>query len=278
MTAYTTDAVATTVRYFTEPLEGLNNTPPLDMVFVPGGAFNMGSLPNELERADSEGPQRQVTLSSFFVGRYPITQAQWRTVANLPPVDRTLAPNPSRFTGDSCPVEQVLWYDAVEFCARLKQHTTRPYRLLTEAEWEYACRAGTTTPFAFGPTLTTQAANYKGNTAYADGPRGEYRQRTTPVDEFGVANAFGLCDMHGNVWEWCADQWHDTYEAAPADGSNWSTDDSALKRVIRGGSWDDSPAQCRSAARYFNTFGVLCTHRIGFRICCATPKNFSLRA
>lgn len=276
MPTLTIDTVDTTAQYFTEPLEGLNNTPPLDMVLVSGGLFKMGSFLNELERANSEGPQRWVTLFDFFVGRYPITQAQWQIVANFDPVNRTLDTAPSHFKGESCPVEQVSWYDAVEFCARLKQHTSRPYRLLTEAEWEYVCRAGTTTPFAFGPTLTTQVANYKGNTSYADGPKGEHRQRTTPVDEFGIANAFGLCDMHGNVWEWCTDQWHDTYEAAPVDGSNWSTDD-ASKRVIRGGSWNDSPAQCRSAARYFNKADVSYA-RIGFRICCVTPKNFPLRA
>ena len=170
----------------------------LEMVYIPGGTFEMGSPDNEPERFSSEGPQRLVAVPSFLMSRYPITQAQWRFVAALERVERNLKPNPSWFKGDNRPVENVSWYDAVEFCARLSRLTQQEYRLPTEAEWEYACRADTTTPFHFGKTLTPEVANYDGNSTYDNGPKGKNRKETTPVDHFGVANAFGLCDMHGN--------------------------------------------------------------------------------
>ena len=251
MTAYTVHKIANTLKtqYFTEPLEGLGDALALDMVLVPAGNFTMGSPDDEPERDESEGPQHEVTLRSFFMGRYPVTQAQWQAVATINKVEIDLDPAPSNFEGVNLPVERVSWYEAVEFCERLKKHTKRPYRLPSEAEWEYACRAGTTTPFAFGKTLTADAANYNGNQTYNDGPKGEYRKQTTPVDEFDIANAFGLCDMHGNVWEWCADHWHDNYEDAPTNGSAWLTANETSGRVIRGGSWDDYPRHCRSATR-----------------------------
>ncbi|MFM9160298.1 MAG: formylglycine-generating enzyme family protein, partial [Dolichospermum sp.] len=128
-------------------------------------------------------------------------------VAALPQVNQELKPNPSRFKGDGStlltnhrPVERVSWHDAVEFCARLSNYTKRPYRLPSEAEWEYACRAGTTTPFHFGETMTTDLANYNGNYTYGDGSKGVYREETTEVGSFKIANEFGLYDMHGNVW------------------------------------------------------------------------------
>jgi formylglycine-generating enzyme required for sulfatase activity len=118
------------------------------------------------------------------------------------------------------PVEQVSWHDAMEFCSRLSQSTGRYYILPSEAQWEYACRAGTTTPLAFGETLSDELANYDAHTTYGSGMRGQYRQQTTTVKRF-PANAWGLQDMHGNVWEWCLDHWHDSYEGAPTDGSAW---------------------------------------------------------
>ena len=130
------------------------------------------------------------------------------------------------------------WYEAVEFCNRLTLHTDRAYRLPTEAEWEYACRAGTVTPFCFGDMILTEVANYNGNYTYADGPKGKNRGKPTSVDEFDVANTFGLSDMHGNVWEWCQDHWHENYEGAPTDGSAWPTDNKEANRLVRGGSWD----------------------------------------
>ena len=210
----------------------------LEMVAIPGGTFLMGSPESEPERSPDEGPQHEVSVPDFFMGRYPVTQAQWRFAANLPQVNRELKPAPSNFDGELLPVEQVSWYEAVEFCDRLSVHTDRAYRLPTEAEWEYACRAGTVTPFCFGDMILTEVANYNGRYAYADGPKGKYRGKTTSINEFDVANAFGLSDMHGNVWEWCQDHWHDNYEGAPTDGSAWLTDDEEARRVIRGGSWD----------------------------------------
>jgi formylglycine-generating enzyme required for sulfatase activity len=242
----------------------------LEMVYIPGGTFLMGSPKGEPERLDREGPPHDVTVPPFFMGRYPITQAQWRAVARLPQVERALEPAPSRFKGDNRPVEQVSWYDAVEFCARLSAHTGRPYRLPTEAEWEYACRAGTTTPFAFGETLTTEIANYNGDYTYANGPKGEYRRETTPVDHFGIANAFGLSDMHGNVYEWCQDHWHSNYEGAPVDGSAWLSEDEGVVRILRGGSWIDYPRNCRSAYR-FDYSPRNAHYFIGFRVVSSAP-------
>jgi len=244
---------------------------PLHMLLVPGGPFLMGSPDDEPERADNEGPQQEVTVPSFFMGRYPVTQSQWRVVANLPQSERELTLDPSNFKGDNRPVEQVSWYNAMEFCARLSAHTERPYRLPSEAEWEYACRAGTTTPFYVGKTLTTDVANYNGDYTYADGPKGEYRAETTPVDHFGLANAFGLCDMHGNVWEWCQDYWHDSYEGAPTDGSAWIEGGDSERRILRGGSWGFNPGYCRSA--YRRTYGPgFVSLNDGFRVVCSAPR------
>ncbi|NEO64399.1 MAG: formylglycine-generating enzyme family protein, partial [Moorea sp. SIO4G2] len=205
------------IQYFAEDL---GNGITLDMVAIPDGTFMMGSPETEKGHKKNESPQHQVTVKSFFMGKYPVTQAQWQSVAALPQVNRKLDPNPSRFNGKHRPVERVSWYDAVEFCERLSQYTKRPYRLPSEAEWEYACRAGTTTPFHFGETITTYLANYDGNYdyTYSFGSKGKSVQETTPVGSFGVGNDFGLYDMHGNVWEWCADHWHDNYIGAPTDG------------------------------------------------------------
>jgi formylglycine-generating enzyme required for sulfatase activity len=244
----------------------------LEMVAIPGGTFVMGSPADEAERFADEDPQHEVTVAPFFMGRYPITQAQWRTVAAMDQVQRSLDLDPSRFTGENHPVEQVSWHDAVEFCERLAARTSKLYRLPTEAEWEYACRAGTTTPFHFGDMITTEVANYDGNSTYNSGPKGESRGQTTPIHLFEIANAFGLSDMHGNVWEWCQDHWHGDYEGVPTDGSAWLTDHEQAERVIRGGSWHNSPRYCRSASRpdlspddRFDD--------IGFRVVCVAPRT-----
>ncbi len=152
-----------TAQFFSQQL---SPTVGLDMVLIPGGSFQMGSPEDELDRGEQEGPQHRVTVPSFCMGKYPITQAQWRVVAELPPANQDLDPEPSRFKGDERPVEQVSWEEAVEFCARLSQFTGREYRLPSEAEWEYACRAGTTTPFHYGETITPDIANYDGNSTY----------------------------------------------------------------------------------------------------------------
>jgi formylglycine-generating enzyme required for sulfatase activity len=252
-------------------IEVLDKNLVLEMVAIPDGTFLMGSPKQERKRSNNEEPQHEVVVSRFFMGKYPITQVQWRFVASLPQVNRKLKPDPSRFKGDKRPVERVSWYDAVEFCDRLSQHTHRTYRLPTEAEWEYACRAGTTTPFYFGKTITAELANYRATETYGDGPKGEYRQETTPVDHFGIANAFCLCDMHGNVWEWCLDHWHSNYEGAPNDGSAWLTDDESAYRVRRGGSWFDYPGICRCASR-LNAYPGLDFNIIGFRVVCELPR------
>jgi formylglycine-generating enzyme required for sulfatase activity len=249
---------------------------PLRMMLIPAGSFIMGSPEDELERRDSEGPQHEVTLSQFFMAKHPVTQAQWRVVTNYPRVGRELNSDPSRFKGDTRPVEQVSWYDAIEFCKRLTLQTNRQYRLPTEAEWEYACRAGTITPFHFGETMSTDFANYRGNDeeygAYGPGSRGKYLRETAPVDSFEGANAFGLYDLHGNVREWCQDYWHDNYKKAPTDGSAWIENGISSLRIRRGGSWNRPPRECRSAYRSNYEPGS-CLDHVGFRICCSAPRD-----
>ncbi|NJO74943.1 MAG: formylglycine-generating enzyme family protein [Leptolyngbyaceae cyanobacterium RM1_406_9] len=256
-------------RYFSEKL---GDRLGLDMVLVPSGTFIMGSPNNEPDHSDDEEPQHEVTVAQFFMGRYPITQAQWGFVARLPQVNRELDPTPSRFNGGDRPVEQVSWYEAVEFCDRLSQHTGKHYRLPSEAEWEYACRAGTMSPFHFGETITPDLANYNGDYTYGDGLKGVYRKETTPVGSFGFANAFGLYDMHGNVWEWCQDHWYSNYEGAPTDGSAWLSDEEDANRTLRGGSWNYAPWDCRSA--YRNSYSPDNRNdSFGFRVVCSAPRT-----
>ncbi|ALF52375.1 hypothetical protein ACX27_05160 [Nostoc piscinale CENA21] len=231
-------------------IEDLNHEITLAMVSLPGGQFLMGSPDDEPERFHSESPQHLVKISPFFLSKFPITQAQWQAVATLPPINRHLDPTPASVKGTNLPVEQVSWEDAVEFCARLADKTGRNYRLPSEAEWEYACRAKTTTPFYFGDKLIPSLANYNNSSPY-NPESGNYSQ-TTIVGSF-PANAFGLYDMHGNVWEWCGDHWHKNYQGAPVDGSVWLSNNHELKsRVIRGGSWKSSSRLCRSAYRSWN--------------------------
>jgi formylglycine-generating enzyme required for sulfatase activity len=225
----------------------------------------MGAPEAETGRYKDESPQHLVKVPPFFIGQTPVTQAQWRVVAALPQQERELSPDPANFKGNDRPVEQVIWYEAVEFCARLSELTGRTYRLPTEAEWEYACRADTTTPFYVGETITTELANYDGSVFLNELP-GQSRQATTPVGQF-VPNAFGLYDLHGNVWEWCLDHWHDNYDGAPTDGSAWLTDDKEAKRVIRGGSWFSRPGDCRSACRNYINPGDR-VNIVGFRLVC----------
>lgn len=262
-----------------EFVEALGEKNSLEMVAIPAGTFTMGSPENEPERYDSEAPQHKVKLKSFFMGRYPVTQAQWRFVAGLEQVNRALRPDPSRFKGDDRPVERVSWYEAVEFCDRLSQYTDNKYQLPTEAQWEYACRAGTTTLFHFGETISPELANYISSQAYNGGPRKKRPGQTTIVNYFGIANAFGLSDMHGNVLEWCADHWHENYEAAPTDGSAWLTNNKDGNRVLRGGSWNSFPKYCCSAARYSpSRYDSLSDYRdsyTGFRISCLAPRTQS---
>ncbi len=257
-----------TARYYREQL---GNGIELDMILVEGGSFKMGSPETEAEHSDNEVPQHDVAVETCFLGRYPVTQEQWKIVAEtIPQVNIELKPKPSGFEGNRRPVERVSWYEAQEYCARLSARTKRPYRLPTEAEWEFACRAGTATPFYFGKTLSTELANYDGNYTYGDGVTGEYRDETTPVDHFKIANAWGLCDMHGNVWEWCQDHWHENYIGAPSDGSAWLTDNPEAQRVSRGGSSIDIPWDCRSACRFPDDPGGRDLD-MGFRVACSAP-------
>ena len=239
----------------------------IDMVYVPGGEFLMGSPEYEEGRDESESPQHLVKVPAFLMGKYPVTQAQWRVVAGLPKENWDIESNPSRFKGDNLPVERVSWLGAAEFCARLSRKTERDYRLPSEAEWEYACRAGTTTPFHFGSTISSEVANYDATSVYGQGATGEDRGTTTLVGSLKVANNFGLYDMHGNVWEWCQDHWHESYEEAPVDGSAWIAPNASenAERLLRGGSWYYNPQNCRSAYRD----GYVAINRdnvIGFRV------------
>ena len=253
--------------------EKLDQSTILEMVSIRGGNLAMGSPSTEKERQANEGPQHLVRIPAFFIGKYTVTQSQWFVVAtDLPKVNMNLEPDPSHFKGPHRPVEQVYWNQAVEFCDRLSQKTGKKYRLPSEAEWEYACRAetcqaGTSPPFHFGETITTDLANYNGNYTYGSGTKGIYRQETEKVGSF-PPNALGLYDMHGNVWEWCADHWHETYQGAPTDGSAWVTGGDSDLRLRCGGSWLNDPRSCRSASRYRSDPGYG-YDSLGFRVVCS---------
>lgn len=227
--------------------EDLGNGIALELVLVPGGTFWMGSRPGQ--GYDDELPQHVVRVAPFLLGKYPVTQKQWEAVMKWKP--------PFRGKGAQHPADRVSWYAARDFCKRLSMRpqgssetlevSRRTYRLPSEAEWEYACRAGSTTSFHCGETITTDLANYVGEHTYLAEPKGVYRHGTTEVGQF-PPNAFGLYDMHGNLWEWCADAWHTDYTGAPTDGSAWERGEPS-HRVLRGGSWHDPPNLCRCATR-----------------------------
>jgi formylglycine-generating enzyme required for sulfatase activity len=253
----------------------------LEMVLIPGGEFQMGAPETELDSQDNERPQHPVTVPTFFMGSTPVTQAQWRQVLRLAlqsPGLISLTSDPSAFTGDDRPVENVSWDAAIEFCDWLSFATGRQYRLPSEAEWEYACRAGTPTPFHFGETIGTDIANYQGTDnetmgqsgSYGRGEKGLYRKETTPVKAFS-ANAFGLYDMHGNILEWCQDDYHDNYAKAPSNGTAW-IDKKSNSKTLRGGAWISLPRYCRSAyrAHYFPSSR---DNYIGFRVVCVPPPE-----
>jgi len=217
--------------------EQLGNGVALELVAIPPGTFQMGSP--EGQGYPDEHPRHAVRIAPFLMGKYPLTQAQWAEVMDWTP--------PYRCKGPQRPADRVTWDAAQAFCKALAKKAGRRYRLPSEAEWEHACRAGTTSPFYFGPTITTDLANYVGLHRYLDEPEGVYRHVTTNVGSF-PPNPFGLYDMHGNVWEWCADAWHDDYRGAPTDGRAWEGPVGAA-RVLRGGCWHDPPNLLRSATR-----------------------------
>lgn len=248
-----------------------------EMIAILGGEFTIGSPAWELERLDNEGPQHKIAIKPFFMGKFAVTQAQWARVANFPKVKIELDPDPSYFKGVDRPVEKVSWKGALEFCARLSLHTGMIIRLPSEAQWEYACRAGTTTPFHFGETISMNLANYRGTDwvdedieykgNYAGGPKGKYRQQTTNVGIF-PANPFGLYDMHGNVWEWCQDDWRENYDIAITDDRYYiSKYNDTQRKVLRGGSWHSFPDSCRSASR-LRGIPDSDPYHIGLRVIC----------
>ena len=242
-------------KYFAENLgDGVT----LDIVKIPGGSFQMGS------ENLYEDPKHQVELAPFAMGKYTVTQKQWCAVASLPKVERDLETSPAHFKGEDLPIENVSWDDAVEFCNRLMLHTGRRYRLPSEAEWEYACRAGTATKFYFGNKLTPELAQCK--STIAKSWLTVFSGQTAPVGSY-FPNQFGLYDMHGNVQEWCADLWHNNYEEAPTDGSAWLKIYKSENRVVRGGDYSTAALVCESSSRSSQSPDYrikLC----GFRVVC----------
>ena len=217
----------------------------MELVLIPAGKFTMGSGPDEKGRGDDEGPQRVVTIGRpFYHGVTEVTQRQYQAV---------MGKNPSRFAGPDNPAERISWDDATAFCRRASAKVGKTVRLPTEAEWEYACRAGAATPFNTGRTLHADQANIDGAGARAGagsrGPRSAFRNATMPVGSF-VANAWGLYDMHGNVWEWCRD-WYAPRASVGAAAAEAEAENLRLghHRVLRGGSWINRSPRCRSAAR-----------------------------
>ena len=235
-----------------------------EMVVVPAGEFMMGSPEGEADREKDEGPQRNVVIAKpFAVGKFEVTFAEWDACVAAGGCKHKPA-DPLHWGRGERPVFDVSWdHIAKEFLPWLSRKTGRTYRLLTEAEWEYAARAGTTTPFSTGRTITTDQANFNGNVAYEGGAKGQWREKTVEVGSF-KPNAFGLHDMHGNVWEWVEDCYDDSYAGAPVDGSA-VTSGFCKARVSRGGSWSNVPGLLRSADRTWNPPG-LAFFDAGFRV------------
>jgi len=237
-----------------------------EMVVVPAGSFTIGSPDSEPGRFDSEGPQRKIAIARVFaVGRHAVTRGSFAAFVNntgyktdggayvwsgsewkLDP--KASWRNPGYAQDDSHPVVCINWDDAKAYVKWLSEQTGKAYRLLTEAEREYVARADTTTPFWWGASITPKQANYDGNYVYGGGAKGEWRKSTMPVGSF-EANPWGLYNVHGNVWEWCEDVWHDDLNGLPTDGSAWLQGADASRRVLRGGSWNYFPPYLRAAFR-----------------------------
>ncbi len=242
----------------------------LKMVRIPSGKFTMGAAAGEKEASESEYPPKDVRLPEFWMGQYAVTQAQWKAIMGPKVINSKASSHaPHRIKKPLQPIDNIFWTDAVEFCQRLSQLTGRDYRLPSSAQWEYACRAETTTPFHFGDTLTPDLANYNGNYTYGDGPKGKYREQSTEVGCF-PPNGFGLYDMHGNVWEWCLDGWQNFEPNSPARDNIQRL--SGKKKSLRGGSWFYLPTNCRSAYHLSYPFHSR-TDDIGFRVTCLLPST-----
>ncbi|MBA4367927.1 MAG: formylglycine-generating enzyme family protein [Desulfobacterium sp.] len=216
----------------------ITNSQGMDFVLIPPGSFIMGSPEDEFQRSDNENQHKVTITRSFYIQTTEVTQEQWNKI---------MGDNPSKFIGcPKCPVDSISWHDAMAFIQKLNQleHTTK-YRLPTEAEWEYACRANTDTPFYFGKFISTDQANYNGNHSIPGSPKGINRNRTIPVGSF-PANPFGLFDMHGNVYEWCQD-WYGEYPTEPIiDPTGPET---GYSKISRGGGMSSYARRCRSANR-----------------------------
>ena len=237
-----------------KPSKDFTNSLGMKFTWIPPGTFLMGSPGNEVERDNDEIPHKVTLTKGFYMGVHLVTQEQWQTI---------MGSNPSKFKGEKkLPVEMVSWEDCQDFIKKLRENDKKPYRLPTEAEWEFSCRAGTTTPFHFGQTIFTDQANYDGNQTYGKLKKGVFRQKTTPVGSF-PANALGLYDMHGNVWEWCQD-WLDDYPHDDATDPQGPA--TGRERVMRGGSWNNHPASCRSAYRARDEPDAR-DNDVGFRLC-----------
>jgi formylglycine-generating enzyme required for sulfatase activity len=238
----------------------------MSFAWIPPGLFLRGSPLTEPVRQSNETQHLVILTRGFFLGIHPVTQSQWQAV---------MGKNPSWFRGDQRPVECVSWEDCQEFCERLRQQDgmdtvlPSPYRLPTEAEWEYACRAGTSSPFFFGETLGTNQANYHAPFLPDGGLRGQYRQETMPVGSF-PANAWGLADMHGNVFEWCAD-WFASYPEGEVKDPLRKHGEGA--RVLRGGSWHSLMERCRSACRGWGAPGYRGSD-VGCRLCFRVDHHY----
>jgi formylglycine-generating enzyme required for sulfatase activity len=237
-----------------DPPKTLNNSIGMKFVWIPPGSFMMGSPKVEKERRDNETQHRVTLTKGFYMSVYAVTQEQYEMV---------MGRNPSHFKGEkNLPVENVSWDDCQEYINKLREKDKKNYRLPTEAEWEYACRAGTITPFHFGETISTDQANFNGEVVYGNGKKGVFRKKTTPVGSF-PPNPFGLHDTHGNIWQWCQD-WYG--EFPQKDLVNPQGPVEGKQRVLRGGCWANPPQLCRSAYRFRIEPGFR-INGIGFRIC-----------
>jgi formylglycine-generating enzyme required for sulfatase activity len=241
-----------------------------EMVVVPAGSFTMGSPDGELNRGRFEGPQHEVTVArQFAVGEFAVTFEEWDTcIADGGCNGYT--PSDEGWGRGRRPVVNVSWSDANAYATWLSNKTGKSYRLLSEAEREYVTRAGTTTPFWWGAGISLKQANYDGRFIYGNSASGEFRRRTLPVDSF-QPNPWGLHQVHGNVWEWTQDCWHETYAGAPADGSAWESE-GCRHRMIRGGAWYTYPGDLRSAVRGREAAGFRSSFQ-GFRVARALPLD-----
>ena len=241
------------IGQFRQPGQVVTNSLGIRFAWIPPRTFLMGSPAGEKEREGSEA-QHQARLSKgFFMGTCPVTQAHWKKV---------MGENPSRFRGENLPVEQISWHECAAFCKKMSEMDGKLYRLPSESEWEHACRAGTITPFHFGETILADQGNFDAKYPYGDGKKGTCRQQTTPVDEF-APNAWGLFDVHGNVWEWCSD-WYGIYPTEDSVDCHGPTN--GAERVIRGGAWNQIPKRCRSAYRECSDPNKR-RKDVGFRVC-----------